>query len=231
MINYKTFIIRLNEGLIKTIEIDKSIRIIERNLSEMGSFQIEKDNNKFSILFYDLKNIHGFDFIFSIINNLGWFPSSFKVWKSEKVNIFIWKNLESFISLVKDCEKVLVYFESSFDLVIQKPDFAYHTFCYLNLKNIREIGLVPKNLKKITSHPERIYLSMGIESVIDIGKKIKSRSIYNDYNKYKDIDFGVIELNLKELDITCYKDPNYNQGFYILQNIPKEYIKIIDIII
>jgi hypothetical protein len=229
MYNFKSFKLRLSEGLIKTTNISKSIEIIERNLVNMGSFTVNTNDNKFSIIFYDLKDKYGFDYILTICNNLGWFPSCFKVWMNDRTNVFSWKDLEFLISKIKKSDKVLLYFEAKFDKEISKPSLAYHVFCDLNLSKIKKFGLVPKSLNKITSHPERIYLSKTLEKSLEIGEKLKNINLFNDYNKYKDINYGIVEIDLKNIDCKCFVDPNYPNGFYILNNIPSENLSFLSI--
>ena len=56
MINYKNFLIRIDEGLIVTQDLSKSIKIIEHEMVNSPSYKIDVDynNNTFSI-FFDIK--------------------------------------------------------------------------------------------------------------------------------------------------------------------------------
>lgn len=232
MLSYKSFLIRLNEGLIKTFDIDKTIEILNNTLINMGWISIEKDMNTFSILLEELKNINGFDILFTSANNLGWFPSSYRLWKKNKTNTFAFRDINKFEDDIKKCDKILIYFESKFDIEIEKPNIAYHVFCDLNLNKIKKIGLIPKSLNKISSHPERIYMTKNIIDAIDIGNKLKKTNLLNDINnKYNNINYGIVEIDLSDIDVNCYMDSKYKNGFYVLSNISKNDLKFLDIVI
>jgi len=43
-----------------------------------------------------------------------------------------------------------------------------------------------------------------------------------------DTKWIIYEIDTNNLSINLYKDPNYDNGYYIIDNIPKEKIKIIE---
>ncbi|NPV12841.1 MAG: hypothetical protein HPY57_13800 [Ignavibacteria bacterium] len=91
MINYKNFLIRIDEGLIKTHDLKKSIKIIEHEMVNSPSYKIDVDyiNNTFSIFFDSIPSIKFLDYWFDIINNLGYYPIIIKVWNQKNMsNIF-----------------------------------------------------------------------------------------------------------------------------------------------
>ncbi|MCK9446709.1 hypothetical protein M0Q50_07610 [bacterium] len=232
MLSYKSFSIRLNEGLLKTFEIEPTIKILDNNLINMGWYSIKRDKNCFSILFDDLKSIHGFDILFTTANTLGWFPSSYRLYKKNKTNTFSFIDINKFENDIINCDKINIYFESKFDIKIKKPNVCYHVFCDLNLNKIKKIGLVPKSLNKMSSHPERIYMTNNIIDSIDIGNKLKNVNLMNDKTgKYNNINYGIVEVDLSNIDVECYKDPKYDKGFYILSNITYDKLTFLDIII
>ena len=55
----------------------------------------------------------------------------------------------------------------------------------------------------------------------------KNRKINNKKDNLND-KWIIYEINTSGLDIKLYKDPNYINGYYIIDNIPSDLIKIID---
>lgn len=81
-------------------------------------------------------------------------------------------------------------------------------------------GLAPKTRNRKWKYPERIYLSrtkMGLYSLFDNPE-------FNEFEQPV-----ALEVNLKDLDIKLYRDPNFNGGFYTLDNIPPSHIKVIEL--
>ena len=46
--------------------------------------------------------------------------------------------------------------------------------------------------------------------------------------KNRNDKYIIYEINLENLDINIYDDPNYEHGFYVIDNIEPKRIKIID---
>lgn len=67
--------LNLQEGLIKTTNIGKTINLL-RSSFDFG-FEYQRDNNTFEVIFHQInKNI--LNKFLKYINNLGWFPSYIK---------------------------------------------------------------------------------------------------------------------------------------------------------
>ena len=84
-------------------------------------------------------------------------------------------------------------------------------------------------------HLDRIYVCKTIEDCkILIPQMILHYNDIKNYHKYelgnkryrKNTDWIIYEINVK--DINLYKDPRYMNGYYILDNINKESINIIE---
>ena len=84
--------------------------------------------------------------------------------------------------------------------------------------------MVPKNKDKLSVHPERIYLAKSIESVM---------SLLDNEPFVGEMEYFIIfEVDLKSLNkkrkLRWFLDPIYaKSGFYIYENIPKEYLKVV----
>jgi hypothetical protein len=237
MHSFNEYIFRLNEGLIKTYNIDividkldyffKDLKIIydvyKNPSNEKIILEIENFNKIFNII--DVINIIENYFI----NISGWFPSSIKLENIHGMfNTFLYdKNYlitnSDFIKSIK------ITFESKFDLITKTPDRMYHLTINEFNDKIMKHGLVPKNKSKKSIHPERIYLCETIDSC---EKLILQMEIYYAELKYKnknlkiDINWIIYEVIIPK-DIKLYKDPNYVEGFYTTDNIPSNCLKVV----
>lgn len=245
---FDEFIQYINEGLITTYNIDITI---DRISDLIKSYNIpvkisKKHNNTFTIKFKNVHILRDFDKIFEIIisdlfNLFGWFPS-----KMEMENIYAMKNNKKFdideIKMYfKNLLSIKITFESKFDeKLINIPEKMYHLTIQEYEKNILKYGLIPKYKSKLTSHDYdgRIYLCDNIEKCkLLINKMIlyykeERYNILSDvrnknkiYNK--NTNWIIFEIDTKTAVINMlYNDPNYIGGYYYLNNIQPDAIKI-----
>lgn len=235
MLKFKTFILKVNEGLIKTQPLYKSIEIIKRNIINIPfwyNIESDLDNNKFSIEFDGILNINQTEGFMNIVNNLGYYCSAYFLVKiGEK--LFIWKDIDDYIKNSKNCNKVIFMLESKFDKILKhKPNIIYHVTNISNLNKIKKIGLVPKSKNKKNHHLDRIYLTLNLNSAEKIKKLLVVDFIIksNDVEKYDDIfnNFIILEIDISDNyynDIKIYYDPNMIGGYYTYQNIKPKNIK------
>ena len=188
---FESYINKLNEGLIETYDIDKTIQDIKNIISTYNlSYSIIKLNNntfKLNISEYNkiphLKEIIEY-LIDSIFNLYGWFPSTLEI-----TNIFGFTNNIKFnkdylLNPSNNLTDIIITFESKFDKVDKHiPKKLYHLSIQHYENDTLKNGLVPKSKSKLTSHDYdgRIYLC---KSVGDCKILINPMNIF--YSKEKD---------------------------------------------
>jgi hypothetical protein len=213
--------LNLQEGLTKTINIGKTISILKKKFPEWkfkiddGAFFIQILGNKTEKEYQDLKQLS---------NNLGWFPSWFKI-ESDNGNpsgIFNEKTVtNSFNS--DDVFYIELRFEAKFDeeVVENIPLILYHITPSQNIDKILKIGLSPKSRSKASYHPERVYLGKSIEGVEKLASQMSLRTGDKNFTILK-IDTDLVPGGYLKL----YTDPNYSkEAYYTLNNIPPQAIE------
>ena len=230
MLSFDSFIIKLNEGLIKTVELNKAISIIERSLVGVDIYHnIEKNDNSdiFSISFEDSIKNNVVEGLFGIINNLGYFCSYCTYFKKIGGKNFPWVDINDYSNKSKNCIKVQFFFESKFDKTLKhKPSILYHVCNEKNLDKIKKIGLIPKSKNKRTNHPERIYVALHLDNA----KKMMDNFIFDD--RINDVNnmYSILKINTSDEyydNIKLFKDPNYIGGYYTYQNFRPKDIEVV----
>lgn len=227
---YSDFI--LNETL-KTHDIDLTISNLETNLSlQRYDFEIiNNQNNTFKICLFNFNKIQNFYLCLSNLNSLvidrhGWFPS-----KINMINISGMTNLISYdedfiIKNGKYLNTIEIYYEPKFDIELNIPNFLYHLSIQEYERSILSKGLIPKSKSKLSKHLDRIYLCDRIEDCKSLISRMKLH-YYNRPIESKINDKWVIyKIDTSDLDIKLYRDPNYENGYYTIDNIPMSKIKI-----
>ena len=207
--------LNLKEGLIKTVNIGKTLSILEKKYS--SKFIFTKSKNSFFIKTFntDLKSL--LSGIIRDADNLGWFPSFMETedytgkWGKEYFR-------EGEIKL---------RFEAKFDeeVVENVPSILYHITPTANADKILKIGLVPKSRSKASYHPDRVFLSKSLENIEELGRMF--------YQKTGIRNWTILKINTELIPgdyLKLYTDPNYKSGYYALNNInPQAIEKIRDI--
>lgn len=207
--------LNLKEGLIKTVNIGKTLSILEKKYS--SKFIFTKSKNSFFIKTFntDLKSL--LSGIIRDADNLGWFPSFMETedytgkWGKEYFR-------EGEIKL---------RFEAKFDeeVVENVPSILYHITPTVNVDKILKIGLVPKSRSKASYHPDRVFLSKSLKGIEELGRMF--------YQKTGIRDWTILRINTELIPgdyLKLYTDPNYKLGYYTLNNInPQAIEKIRDI--
>jgi hypothetical protein len=225
--NYNEYRLMVNEGLIKTHNIDNSISILDMNLNLFKiSYNIIKlTDNVFEVEFLDKINIDLIDNVLIIVNNTGYFPSYiFLNTNNIKYKYkFNHERLENNL-INKNIIYIKIRFESKFDKeIINNFEYLYHVCNKQNLNKILKIGLVPKSKNKITSHPERIYLLQNINDAYRLIKKFEFNDLVNNIKN----EYIILKIKINN-NIKLYNDPNHdNVGYYTYENIHKNDIEIL----
>lgn len=232
---YSQFI--LNETL-KTHDIDLTIRIVNSELSLLNyNFNIRKNQNNTISVF--LLNFRYLDSVELYLNNLkslmidrhGWFPSKMIITNtSGMLNEYSYDD-DFIIDSKKYIDNVEIIFEAKFDIEEEVPEKLYHLSIKEYKNDILKFGLVPKSKSKLSKHLDRIYVCREIDYCYKLIPRMKlsyyQKKSLKDKNKIND-KWVIYEIDSNNLNIKLFKDPNYNGGYYIIDNIDYSRIKIID---
>lgn len=244
MIKYfKDYIDSINEGLIKTYDgeiVSKNLYNLLIGLNINFSIKFIDNNIKLIFNFFNSIPVSQLDLLFdminsSIINRGGWFPSQMKITNIHGLELSNKYNLSNLYLNHSQYNIVEIIYESNFGIeVFNIPDKLYHLSITEYKTKILKYGLSPKSNNKLTSHLDRIYLC---DSINDCRYLINRMSLYyneeklfNIYNKEKKNYVKntipiIFEIDNSDKFIKkLYKDPNYINGFYVLDNIPKNKI-------
>ena len=223
---------KLNEGLIITHELPKTIRIIEKNGFDVVLFDDHKFANRFFVELDSDKS--DFDKLFKICNNLGWFCSQIRgraTYGPDSVK-YTGANLKKHRDLY---EKVMLLFEPKYDLPVSTNDvdYLYHFTTKLNWRRIKVQGLSPRTTSKVSTHPDRVYLALTLSACEKFGKRIENKvfdPIEPEHKHSDEINVGVIlRIRVDRIPdyFKIYADPNfYKDGCYTLNTIPPTAIEI-----
>lgn len=196
----------ISEGLIMTHPLIKSSAIIMERFPELD-VSVENDGEIYiEGKFDEIKKY------LPLFENLGYFISTYTIDGST------W--LKTYVESVKP---IALYLEPKYDFKIESiPDVLYHA-SPLKFKNkILKGGLSPSSGNKLANHPERIYLSDDISKCISFGNYL----INSEKSEWYENGFCVYSIDGKSLT-KLYSDINLREGgYYTLQNIKPEYIKL-----
>lgn len=218
----------LNEGLILTHPIDKSISVLEKTGYDVV---IVGKNESFKNRFFVQVNNHNVDIdkLWKITNNLGWYCSQIRNPFTNHDNNQVKYTRSNLTSHFEKYGEVMLLFEPKFDLEISTIDhkYLYHFTKEMYWSKIMKYGLVPKNQEKQANHPERIYLAFSAYSAEKFGHKIMSNP--NNIQKHDNNQGIILKINVSNIMnyFKIYQDPNYyKEGCYTLNTIPFSAISI-----
>lgn len=221
----------LNEGLIVTHEINKSISVIENNGYDVIVVDGEKYRNRF---FVEINSEDGnFEKLFKITNNLGWFCAQIRgntKYGPDSVK-YTSTNLSKYR---REYDTLLLLFEPKYDLPITPNiDYLYHFTWKSNWSRIQKQGLSPRTTNKVTTHPERVYLALSLSAAEKFARRIENKIKPEPDPKHQfsiDSITGVIlKIDASELPpyVKLYADPNFHkEGCYTLNTIPSKCIRL-----
>lgn len=210
------FKLNLEEGLIKTTNLGQTLSILKKGYSNKYNFSSNQDGNSFNIQSFNI-DLNNIEELIKKSNTLGWFPSWLETDEYKgKWNPNILKNS-------KEIEKLR--FEAKYDFKIDKiPDILYHLAPEKNWEKISKLGLLPKSRSKASYHPERVYLTQDEKSAKSLAELFYQKTGEKEYALIK------IETTLIPDYFKLYKDPNFKNGYYTMNNIPPNVIEKINTI-
>ncbi|MCK9416217.1 hypothetical protein M0Q97_06125 [Candidatus Dojkabacteria bacterium] len=232
--NFQYYINKLNEGLISTYPISifysnlyDYLKLINVNFHLIPKFENEtfKIDTIQSIIFEDIEKIN------VLCNNLGYYISKFTIFINDKTNTLKYDN-ETFKGNIKNNTRLILFYESKFDVEILPLQKIYHTTNIAHLRKITKLGLLPRSTSKLQYHLDRIYFSQTLNDCENIINKLR----LFDNTKTDIKDYIILEIDTsnfyeehfdKSTSLVKFrKDPQSN-GIYTFNNIPKDRIEII----
>jgi len=224
----------LNETL-KTHDIDFTLSDIDKELSLMRifDFKLQKINNTFEI------TLNNFNFIYNVeeyldyldslvIDRHGWFPTTMKIkYLSLESKMFPYDE-DFLINNVQYIKDAVILYEAKFDLKSETvPEFVYHLSFQEYHNNIMKNGLIPKSKSKLSKHLDRIYLCYDPQDCLNLISRMKLLyKIKMTPRNKMNLKWIIYKIDTKGLNFNMYKDPNYSNGFYVIDNIPNKNITV-----
>lgn len=226
----------INEGLIKTCDPLQTILSFTR-MVKIRNVRCVINFDASGRLFIDCENIgiEDIKFILSLIGNFGYFVSEYMV-----NNVDYKFDEKDFIEINfynKSKIDIVLYIEAKYDISVENIQrFYYHATLVKYIDKILKYGLVPKSKNKLSSHPDRIFLSNNENNAIAFVRFAKAGMSESPDMTILKIDTNNIkeqyEYNGQKSVFKLYNDPNYKgKGFYTLNNIPKDAVTDLKIII
>jgi len=239
--NYKNWISLINEGLIHTYPIKTAIKLITRELSELGiksSIDAEYDTSTIFMKGYsdsfvdkDIKSL------IRVIATCGYFPSTIELYDENDILIksivckgvnYTDQDYDTFFNIVNDDIKKSYYtqftIESGFNKLIDVPNLVFHVTKSRYLDKILKIGLIPKSGNKKAYHHDRIYLGYDMNMVENLSNQFSEKCEY----VLLEIDTSGLKFDSSGLPVKFYDDPDFSgNGCYFNGNIPPENIKVL----
>jgi len=218
---YEKFVHQLKEGLITTHDIIKYSHIITDYLFKINVKYLIDITDKYQ---FDLTLVTNNIDLVNVINHdcysLGYFPSYYWVILNNNMK----NGFKEINTLPSNTKSVIIKYESKYDDGLYKntiicPDKLYHLSYQNNKKNILEKGIYPKSKKRLSNHPERIYLFDDVDNYDVLLKKLR----FTDDTKK---DYILLEINTNIDKLILHTDPNYRLGYFTYDNINPKNIKI-----
>lgn len=200
----------LYEGLIFSYEPTK----VMRELKKKGFYNINYDGKVIKINFVlSDKNKENYEILNNFLQNLcGWFHGG-----SLANNVPTRNKLDFFNHEIGN---VILQYEPKFDIeLFEIPNHLYHLTTCDKLKKMQKIGLTPHNSTEYFNFENRIYFSLDKEKLKEFAQ-LKSSITENKCFVILDV-----QLNGFTNRIRFFKDPNFKNGIYTLQNIPPQTIE------
>lgn len=215
MLNEQT---KINEGLIHTYPSGK----VTNSLIKMGVDNVEiidGDNitNERIVIHLPLDKYDWFyNRIIQHMDKCGWFEAL-------KQN---------------NTDEILIVFEAKFDKDVtdfvyeDRKGILYHVTPSMYLKKIFKYGLMPKTYIKLSTHPDRVYFTMG-EHMAKALIPILYNTIQNDLYKHLINEYSLLKIDLNRLSgfnskPKFYLDPNCASAVYTHESINPNCIDILN---
>ena len=226
MKKYEDFTIEIKEGLILTHDINRYSSNLMGWLKQLDIYAEIDITDKLS---FDLIiNTNDYNVI-EIINHkcytLGYFPSYYWI-TNNKDMIKGFKNIDNLSNNIKI---VKIRYEAKYEDGLYTnniicPDKLYHLSYQKHEDSILKKGLYPKSKKRISVHPERIYLFDDINKTENLLNILKFSDLKNNIKE----NYILLEIDCTTTKLILHTDPNYKIGYFTYDNINPINIKILN---
>jgi len=223
----------LNEGLIKSIEYDKFVELLERLFEKSGK-------NKLS---YDLIQTHMgvnievdrgffseelFEKLINLLNVSGYIVNYFFLDEEE------YNRYPDMKDLFSNYETITINIIKKFDTTNNSPlpEYLYHVSEQKYYDKIMKNGLIPRSLKKIENHPERVYFLDSLEGANNFKEILEDMNPENNYIILR-VDIKLLPKLKLHFDPTYFQNEEdyYNEekykAYYTYNNITPLSLKLI----
>jgi len=219
---YIEFVEKLKEGLITTHDITKYNHILTDYLYKIDVEHSIDIVDKFDFsLTISTNNIDLVEVMNHLSYTLGYFPSYYWIILDNDMK----NGFKEITTLPINTKCAIIKYESKYDDGLYKntiicPDILYHLSPQKNKKSIFDKGIYPKSKRRLSIHPERIYLFENIDDYEPLLKNLK----FSDKSKE---EYILLEINCIEDKLILHTDPNYRLGYFTYDNINPKNISII----
>ena len=232
IINFNEYLEKINEGLLKSYDIDF---VIDKSFQRLSVLNIKFDiiklpNNTIKLTLYGFNKVL-IDDVFGLLNKnftnlFGWYPSYLYLENLSGMKNKMNYDEKYLKKTYKYLNEVSIIYESKFDIVVNIPNKLYHLSIQEYEGKILTDGIVPKTKSKLSSHGNRIYVCSNIDDCEDLIEEMKF--YFFDKKDKVNTKWVIYEINTENLKLKLFKDPNYiEKGFYLLGNIPPNNISVI----
>lgn len=218
------------EGLIKSYPMHSVIAFI-KSAFNINCSTLRKDKQKLYNCFALDAKIEQIDFdkLLVALNRDGWYIAFINLYSNKELKIKLEKNItaDNIDKAIKEfnCDYFAARIEAKYDVEIERKFWPKELYCVapFQVKNkIEKIGLVPKSGKNLDNQPERIYMGIYKDELINhMLPQLKQKD-----NRYKEGTI-LITLNTSEFpeNVRLFDDINFPDGaVYTLVNIPPKCI-------
>jgi hypothetical protein len=219
---YIEFVRQLKEGLITTHDITKYSHIITNYLYQIDIKHYIDIIDKFQFkLTIETNNIDLIEVVNHLSYTIGYFPSYYWIVLNNEMK----NGFKEITELPNNTKNVIIQYESKYEDGLYTndvicPDKLYHLSYQKNKDSILQKGIYPKSKKRISNHPERIYLFDDINNYENLLNKMKFM------NKEKN-DYILLEIDCSVDKLFLHTDPNYRLGYFTYDNINPKNIRIL----
>lgn len=206
----------MQEGLIKTYPIEKTMEFIERSLNGVPVIMRKIESSNGPRIVITIPTIgNNFNIINNLMNTCGYFLAHPKF------------NSENY---PKDVLVTLQFEPKNQPMsrdILGHERTLLHITQSKNLSKIKKIGLVPTTKNRMFNYPDRIYFLKGglpeskVLSLAAMLCYVKYNEAFQNNEPIKE-DYTILTLDISKIPerVKFAIDPNFGDGFYTTDNIP-----------
>lgn len=197
---------RLSEAYYATYPIDKVVQYLKKRYGNSANVErFEGENGEEVIMVVMGNSDYNQNIVDSDLSLCGYFPSYVE-------NIGKQRNVTY--------EK---RFQDSVSDIVEERGTIYHLTRRDRLEKILRNGLCPRTEDKMFNYPDRVYFFLEAPSIEECKFYIEQLARYTkDHSK----DYVLLEIDIEDLGIEFYYDPNLSEAVYTKENVPPNRISV-----